>query len=211
MNLFLLGATGSIGEQTLDIVRKSNGKFKVMTIAANKNIDKVIEIIEEFQPSFVSVGLKEAMDKLQKMYPKIKFGYGEEGLVRAATFGVITDDLVVNAIVGSAGLKPTYYAIKKGRNIALANKETLVIGGEIINKLLKKYHVRMVPIDSEHSAIMQCLKNEEQKTVKNIIITASGGSFRDKKRSELPGVDIRQLPYFGSMEQITDLLMTAAE
>ncbi len=190
MRLFLLGATGSIGEQTLDIVRRSNGKFCIETIAANRSIDKVRKIIEEFQPNFVSVGLKEAMEELQKDYPNTEFGYGEEGLIQAATYGEKGEDLVVNSVVGSAGLSPTYYAIKKGRNIALANKETLVIGGDLIKPMLKEYNVTLMPIDSEHSAIMQCMNGEDKKTVENIIITASGGSFRDKTRHELKGVTV---------------------
>lgn len=190
MRLFLLGATGSIGEQTLDIVRQSNGRFSVVTIAANRSIDKVRKIIDEFKPKFVSVGFEEAMIDLKRDYPDIEFGFGEEGLVRAATYGDLNDDLVVNSVVGSAGLSPTYYAIKKGRNIALANKETLVIGGDLIKPMLKEYNVSLLPIDSEHSAIMQCLNGEDKKTVENIIITASGGSFRDKTRADLKGVTV---------------------
>lgn len=191
MRIFLLGATGSIGDQTLDIVRRSNGKFSIETIAANRSIEKVRKIIEEFHPKFVSVGLKEAMTELQEDYPSIEFGYGDEGLVKAATFGEKGDDLVVNSVVGSAGLSPTYYAIKKGRNIALANKETLVIGGDLIKPMLKEYDVSLLPIDSEHSAIMQCMNGEDKITVENIIITASGGSFRDKSREELAGVTVK--------------------
>ena len=190
MKLYLLGATGSIGAQTLDIVRRSNGAFIVETIAANKSISKVKQIIEEFHPKFVSVGLEEAMKELMKEYPSVEFGYGNEGLIKAATYGETEEDLVVNAIVGSAGLAPTYYAIEKGRNIALANKETLVIGGDLIRPMLQKHNVVLLPIDSEHSAIMQCMNGEEKKTVENIIITASGGSFRDKTRSELKDVTI---------------------
>lgn len=190
MKLYLLGATGSIGHQTLDIVRSSNGTFSVETIAANRNIDKVKDIIEEFHPKFVSVGLEEAKKDLELLYPSIEFGYGIDGLIKAATYGNNGNDLVVNAIVGSAGLSPTYYAIKKGRNIALANKETLVIGGDLIKPMLKEYNVNLIPIDSEHSAIMQCMNGEDKKTVKNIIITASGGSFRDKTREELEHVTV---------------------
>jgi 1-deoxy-D-xylulose-5-phosphate reductoisomerase len=191
MRLFLLGATGNIGVQTLDIVRNSNDKFRVVSIAANKNIKLVKEIIEEFHPMFVSVGLLEAKNELEKLYPCVEFGYGDEGLIKAATYGDLGEDLVVNAIVGSAGLAPTYYAIKKGRNIALANKETLVIGGELINSLLKKHDVTLIPIDSEHSAIMQCMNGEDKTTVKSIVITASGGSFRDKTREELKKVTVK--------------------
>ena len=189
MKLYLLGATGSIGLQTLDIVRQSNGQFTVETIAVNKSIDKCIDIIEEFQPSFVSVGLEESKRILEKRFPSIEFGFGNEGLIKAATYGS-DNGLVVNAVVGSVGLLPTYYTIKKGRNIALANKETLVVGGDLIKPLLKEYNVKLIPIDSEHSAILQCLNGEEKSSVENIVITASGGSFRDKTRKELKGVTV---------------------
>ncbi len=192
MKLYLLGATGSIGDQTLDIVRRSNGAFSVETIAAYKSIDKVKEIIEEFHPKFVSVGLEEAMLELKKLYPNVEFGFGAKGLIQAATFGELGDDLVVNAVVGSAGLAPTYYAIEKKRNIALANKETLVIGGDLIKPMLQKYEVRLLPIDSEHSAIMQCMNGEDRSSVENIIITASGGSFRNKSRDDLKGVTVHE-------------------
>ncbi len=190
MNLFILGVTGSIGLQTLDVVRNSNGYFTVKTVTANTKIDALRPILDEFQPDFCAVGLETAMVKLAKEYPHIQFGFGRQGFIDAATFGNREDDLVVNAIVGSAGLEPTVYAIEKGRNVALANKETLVIGGELIKPLLQKHGVQLIPIDSEHSAIMQCLNGENHQSIKNIIITASGGSFRDKTRDELKQVTI---------------------
>ncbi|QMS85452.1 1-deoxy-D-xylulose-5-phosphate reductoisomerase [Candidatus Xianfuyuplasma coldseepsis] len=191
MNLYLLGATGSIGLQTLDVVRHSDEAFQVVAVTANTNIQSLRNIIDEFQPQFVAVGLQEAMKQLQQDYPDITFGYGRQGLIDAVTFGDNEEDLVVNAIVGSAGLEPTVHAIQKGRNVALANKETLVIGGEIITPLLRKYQVQLIPIDSEHSAIMQCLHGEDPKSIKHIIITASGGSFRDKTRTELQSVTVQ--------------------
>ena len=191
MNIFLLGATGSIGEQTLDIVRKNPGDFNVSTVAVNKSIDKLKVILEEFKPEFCSVGFEIDKIALENKYPDVKFGFGIDGLIEAATYGVVGDDLVVNAVVGSVGLLPTYHAIRKGRDIALANKETLVIGGEVITQLVKEYGVDLIPIDSEHSAIMQCLNGESHKTIKEIVITASGGSFRDKTRKELAGVSVK--------------------
>lgn len=190
MNLIILGATGSIGIQTLDIVRNHPGKFRVMAVTGNRNIEKMREIILEFHPLYVSMGKRDSVETLQKEFPNVIFGYGEEGLVEAVSFGETGDDLVVNAIVGSAGLRPTVEAIKKGRNIALANKETLVIGGELIQELLRDYNVSLIPIDSEHSAIMQCLHGEDAKQIDKIIITASGGSFRDKTRDELKAVTV---------------------
>lgn len=191
MNLFILGVTGSIGTQTLDIVRNSNGKFKVISVTCNSNLSKLREIIIEFKPKYVSIGKKDEVNSLEKEFKDVEFGYGRDGLIKAATYPSVGDNLVVNAVVGSVGLEPTIYAIKEKRNIALANKETLVIGGELINPLLKEHGVSLIPIDSEHSAIHQCIKGEE-KAVKNIIITASGGSFRDKTRSELEGVTVDQ-------------------
>lgn len=190
MNLYLLGATGSVGSQTLDIVRNSD-KFNVVSVTANHNLDKMIDIIEEFKPLFVSMGRLEYINKLKELYPTIEYGYGKEGLIRAATFGKNTKDLVVNALVGSSGLEPTIEAIKKNRDIALANKETLVIGGEIITDLVKKHNVKLIPVDSEHSAIMQCLNGEDNSVIKRIIITASGGSFRNLNRNELKNVTVK--------------------
>ena len=190
MNLYILGATGSIGDQTLDIVRNSH-KFNVVSVSANHNINKMIEIIKEFNPLFVSMGKIEYINKLKGIYPNVEYGYGKEGLIKAATYGENSEDLVVNALVGSSGLEPTVEAIKKKRNIALANKETLVIGGEIINALVKKHGVVLIPVDSEHSAIMQCLNGEDSSSIKRIIITASGGSFRNLSRSELQTVTVK--------------------
>jgi len=189
MNLYLLGATGSIGIQTLDIVR-NNDKFNIVSVSANHNIKKMIDIIKEFNPLFVSMGKLEYVEKLKELFPSIEYGYGKDGLVKAAIYGENSEDLVINALVGSAGLEPTIEAIKKKRNIALANKETLVIGGEIINNLIKEYGVKLIPVDSEHSAIMQCLNGEDNSTIKRIIITASGGSFRNLSRDELKKVTV---------------------
>ena len=160
MNLYLLGATGNIGLQTLDIIRSSKEKYNVISVSGNSNFEKMKDIIEEFSPKYVSMGKREDVIRLEKLFPNIEYGHGNSGLIKAATYGELGNDLVINAVVGSAGLEPTIKAIKKGRNIALANKETLVIGGEIINKLVKKHNVKILPVDSEHSAIMQCLKGE---------------------------------------------------
>lgn len=189
-NLFLLGATGSIGLQTLDVVRQNPDKFKIVTVAANNNVKIMKEIIKEFNPEYVSMGRESLILELKSSFPNVKFGFGDEGLIQSATFGIKGNDLVVNAVVGSAGLAPTIRAIEKKRNIALANKETLVIGGELIKRLLVEHQVELIPIDSEHSAIMQCLNGEDYKGIKRIIITASGGSFRDLNRNELKGVTV---------------------
>jgi 1-deoxy-D-xylulose-5-phosphate reductoisomerase len=189
MNLYLLGATGSIGTQTLDIVRQEP-EFQIVSVTTHKKIQQIKQIIDEFHPKFVSVGSEEDMKSLMTLYPKIQFGYGREGLIQAATYGAEEDGIVVNAVVGSAGLAPTIAAIKHKRTIALANKETLVIGGELIRPLLDQYQVTLLPIDSEHSAIMQCLNGEQKESIKRIIITASGGSFRELSRDELETVTV---------------------
>lgn len=188
-NLYLLGATGSIGLQTLDIVRQTED-FRMVSVTTHTKIEQIKEIIDEFTPAYVSVGTKEDMESLQTLYPNIQFGYGPDGLIEAATYGPKADGMLVNAIVGSAGLAPTIAAIKHERTIALANKETLVIGGELIRPLLDEYNVALLPIDSEHSAIMQCMQGEQKGAIKRIIITASGGSFRDLSRAELASVTI---------------------
>ena len=188
MNIRLLGATGSIGLQTLDVVRKDPSAFRVVSMTCYKSIDALRGLIEEFSPSFVSVGCQEDAEKLQTAYPTIEVGYGLDGLLKAATYG--EGGLLVNALVGSVGLEPTVKAIEKKIDVALANKETLVIGGEIIKPMLEKYGVKLLPLDSEHSAIFQCLQGEDKNSISKLIITASGGSFRDKNRSELKGVTV---------------------
>ncbi len=191
MNIIILGVTGSIGQQTLDIIRNHSDRFQVLCVTAYSNIEKLKEIIIEFHPKYVNIDKYEDKEILEKLFPEVNFGFGTKGLVVAATYPSNDECLVVNAIVGSAGLEPTVAAIKARRNVALANKETLVIGGELIKPLLKEYQVSLIPIDSEHSAIMQCLKNEEHQTVKRIIITASGGSFRDYTRKQLENVTVK--------------------
>ncbi|MBU1145115.1 MAG: 1-deoxy-D-xylulose-5-phosphate reductoisomerase [Firmicutes bacterium] len=185
-NLYLLGSTGSIGTQVLEIVSQHLEDFKVITMSANKNISLLRHQIKQFKPLYVSVTEKNDAMMLQTEFPTTCFGYGKEGLIKAATFQ--KEDkigLVVNALVGIAGLVPTIEAIKIHRNIALANKETLVVGGFLIKKLLKEFNVKMYPIDSEHSAIWQCLQGSKPHEIKKIIITASGGAFRDYTRLEL--------------------------
>lgn len=190
MNLCILGVTGSIGIQTLDVVR-NNDEFTVQTVTCNTNLRKLREIIIEFKPSYVSIGRKEDISVLQQEFKDVEFGFGNQGLIQAATYPSNEPVLVINALVGSVGLEPTIHAIKASRNVALANKETLVVGGEIITPLLQKYGVSLIPIDSEHSAIFQLMKGKE-KAVENIIITASGGSFRDKTRGQLEGVTVKE-------------------
>lgn len=187
--VFLLGASGSIGKQTLEILEKFPNEFQLISVSVGNHIEILPKIIETFKVKYISVLKKEDMLSLSNRYPKIEFGYGDAGLLQAATYSNLPG-VVVNAVVGMIGLLPTIKAIEKKRDILLANKETLVVAGETIKELVKKYEVSLFPIDSEHSAIFQCLLSGRKEDVRKIIITASGGSFRDKTRVELKDVTL---------------------
>ncbi|MBE1553429.1 1-deoxy-D-xylulose-5-phosphate reductoisomerase [Sporosarcina limicola] len=186
----LLGATGSIGIQTLDIIGSNPNRFELVSFSAGKNIDKVREIAVMFFPKVVSVMRREDADRLEGEFPNIKFVYGEEGLIEVAAHS--NADILVNAVMGSVGLKPTLEAIKAGITIALANKETLVAAGDIVMAEAKRYGVPLLPVDSEHSALFQSLNGENPKRISRLILTASGGSFRDLSRKELSNVTVEQ-------------------
>lgn len=189
--LAILGSTGSIGTQTLDIVQAHPDLYQVIALSGGSNLSLLTEQIKKFSPEIVSVKTKELADKLRNEIPgRIKVVYGEEGLIEAAVYSKA--DFVVTAIVGSIGLKPTIKAIEAGKNIGLANKETLVSAGHIVMELAKSNQVSIIPIDSEHSAIFQSLNGECIENVKRLILTASGGSFRNKSRNELKDVTIEE-------------------
>lgn len=186
----ILGATGSIGTQTLDVIRNSCNSYTVKGITANKNFDKIIDIIDEFSPEYVGI-----MD--ETTYAKVKdycsynnintqVVFGLEGLNIISTLPYV--DIVVTSIVGMIGLIPTLNAIKSGKNIALANKETLVVGGDLVTAAAKSYNTKILPVDSEHGAIFQCLQCGKEAEVNKIILTASGGPFRGKKTDDLVSV-----------------------
>jgi len=187
--LSLLGSTGSIGTQTLDIVDACPENFVVDALSAGNNAELMAEQVMKYKPKIASMSTEEAANELkerlsaagcQKM-PQIMFG--DEGILAAAT--VDTADTVVTGIVGAAGLKPTIEAIKLKKDIALANKETLISGGPVINPLVKEYGINMLPADSEHSAIFQCLQGVPEGGLRRVILTASGGAFRDFSKDEL--------------------------
>jgi len=182
-NISLLGATGSIGRQTLDIIRQHSDYFRLSSFSAGRNIEETRKIIKEFSPKLVSVLEKDDALRLKGEFPFVQFVYGEKGLTETALFS--ESDTVVNAVMGSVGLIPTLEAIKAGKTIALANKETLVTAGHLVMRAAQKYHVDILPVDSEHSAIFQCLQGENSQNVARLILTASGGSFRDRTREEL--------------------------
>ncbi|OAT82809.1 1-deoxy-D-xylulose-5-phosphate reductoisomerase [Bacillus sp. MKU004] len=187
----LMGATGSIGTQTLEVIREHPEEFKLTAFSAGKNIDEARKMIAEFNPLLVSVQLKEDADKLRnEVSAGVKILSGEEGLVQVACHQ--DSDILVNAVLGSVGLYPTLQAIEAGKTIAIANKETLVTAGHIVMEAAKEKGVALLPVDSEHSAIFQALQGEKEKNIDKLIITASGGSFRDRSREDLVGVTVKE-------------------
>jgi len=184
----LLGATGSIGWQTYDILKEQRNDFQLVAFSSGKNIEKTREMIETLKPELVSVQLEEDARTLAKEYPQIQFSFGEKGLVEVATHPDST--VLVNAVLGSVGLESTLAAIRMGKTVAIANKETLVTAGHLVMAEAKKYNAIILPVDSEHSAIFQSMNGENSKNVERLIITASGGSFRDKSRAELKHVTV---------------------
>ena len=183
----LLGSTGSIGTQTLDVIRKNND-IKVVALAAGTRVKELAEQTREFKPQLVSVGTQEKAKELKVLLSDmdVKIVYGMEGLIEAAT--IDEADIVVTAVVGMMGIEPTIAAINAHKDIALANKETLVTAGHIIINLAKEKNVSIYPVDSEHSAIFQCLNGENRGQIDKILLTASGGPFRGKTRKELENV-----------------------
>ncbi|WP_154826454.1 1-deoxy-D-xylulose-5-phosphate reductoisomerase [Clostridium butyricum] len=190
--LSILGATGSIGTQTLDVIRKSKGDLKLIGITANTSVKNVIEIIDEFNPSYVAMMNSSSADEIRSYcmeYSKdIKVFEGIDGLNKIASLDEI--DIVVTSVVGMIGLEPTLKAIEAKKDIALANKETLVVAGELVMKTAKENNVKILPVDSEHSAIDQSLRGNNIKTLRKIILTASGGPFRGKATEELKKVKV---------------------
>lgn len=186
----LLGSTGSIGTQTLDVVAKNPQDFKVVAIAAGSNVELLSKQVREFKPSLVCIGNKDKYEELKVLLADmpVKIVAGMEGLIEAATCKEA--QVVVTAVVGMMGIVPTIEAIKAGKDIALANKETLVTAGHIIIKLAKEYNVSILPVDSEHSAIFQSLNGENPKTIKSILLTASGGPFRGRTIEQMKNVTL---------------------
>lgn len=188
----ILGSTGSIGTQTLDVVREHSDKITVAAISGNKNIELLKEQIIEFNPDICCVMDENNALALKKMLPshiKAEIVSGMEGLIAVAEYD--KSEIIVTAVSGMIGLKPTAAAIKKGKTIALANKETLVTGGKYIMDLSKKHNAAILPVDSEHSAIFQCLMANEKEAVNKIILTASGGPFRGKDEQYLKNVTVK--------------------
>lgn len=185
----ILGSTGSIGTQTLDVVRE-HGDIEVVALSCGRNIDLIEKQVREFKPKLVSVW-NEADAKVLKTSLSdmdVKVSYGMEGLIETAT--IDESEILVTAIVGMLGIRPTIEAIKAHKDIALANKETLVTAGHIIMPLAKEHGVKILPVDSEHSAIFQSLQGNENNKINRILLTASGGPFRGRKLVELKNIQV---------------------
>ncbi|MBI2101773.1 1-deoxy-D-xylulose-5-phosphate reductoisomerase [Candidatus Woesearchaeota archaeon] len=186
--LSILGSTGSIGTQTLEIIRQFPNEFKIVGLTANKNSELLLKQIKEFKPKAAAIMDKSKVDDLLNFSPCQVYS-GIEGLNRIAALSEA--DTIVNALVGSIGIEPTHNAIKAKKNIALANKETLVAAGSVIMEEAKKNNIEFMPIDSEHSAIFQCLNGENVKEVNNITITCSGGPFKNYTKEQMENVNVQ--------------------
>lgn len=191
-HIALLGSTGSIGTQTLDIVRKHKDEFAVEVLTAGTNADLLIQQALEFEPNAVVIADQTKYELVKQALKDtfIKVFAGSKSIEEVVEFDDI--DIVLTALVGFAGLKPTLSAIKAKKTIALSNKETLVVAGDLITRLANENNVPILPVDSEHSAIFQCLQGEYHNKIKKILLTASGGAFRGKKKHELENITVKQ-------------------
>lgn len=187
-NIAILGSTGSIGCSTLKVIRKHKQKFSVLALAAHSNLELLKEQVVEFSPKLVCVFLPEKAKEFRQMCPNIEVVEGQGGLKAVAALSGV--DLVVSAIVGAAGIEPTLTAIEHNKDVGLANKEVLVAAGDLIMKKVKQHGVNLLPIDSEHSAIFQCLNGEASSSVARIILTASGGPFHQFSLEKLKKVTV---------------------
>lgn len=189
-NIVILGSTGSIGTNALKVLENKKEEFKVLGLSAHYNYRLLIEQIEKFNPTYVSIGTEEGYKEIVKLYPELKVYKGNEGLKFLG--GLEETDTILTAVSGAVGIEATIEAIKKGKRIALANKETMVAAGDLINKMLEEYDAEIIPVDSEHSAIYQSLQGGKKNEVDKIIITASGGAFRGKTLEELSNVTVEE-------------------
>lgn len=193
-NLSIIGASGSIGTQAINLIRSNRDKYNLIAISVNTNIDKAIDIIKEFGVSYVAVTEKKAYEILKEYCSinnlKCSIYYGMDGLNKICTLDEI--DTVLTSVVGMIGLQPTISAIRAKKDIALANKETLVVAGELVTKEAKENGVNILPVDSEHSAIFQCLQGNSHESLDKILLTASGGPFRGRKTNELKEITLEQ-------------------
>jgi 1-deoxy-D-xylulose-5-phosphate reductoisomerase len=190
-NIAILGSTGSIGRSTLEVVARFPGRFRVTYLTAHKNIDLLLEQINQFRPRGVVLHDPASAERLRSMVDgATEVLVGEEGVLEVA--GREDVDIVLSALVGFAGLKPTLRAVEAGKSVALANKETLVVGGELVMRRVREKGIRLLPVDSEHSAIFQCLQGENVRDVERLILTASGGPFLNLEKDLFASVTVAQ-------------------
>jgi len=204
----ILGSTGSVGRNALEIVSNHRDRFRVVALTAGKNVDLIEEQIKSFSPEVIAVADEAAAKELRRRIGKhassLKILSGHDGVAEAASYG--GSDFVLSAIVGAAGLMPTISAIRSGKTIGLANKEALVMAGKIVTEEAKKFRVKILPVDSEHSAIFQCIEGHKNSDIRKIILTASGGPFAGKGMSELNDIkpeDALRHPSWQMGEKIT--------
>ena len=191
IKIAVLGSTGSIGESTIKVVRSLKEKIKIVGLSAGKNINKVLEQIKEFSPYAVSVKDEEDAKIVKKYFPKLEVFYGEQGSVEIAS--LTEAKTVIAAIVGISGLPSTHKAVKLGKRVALANKEALVTAGRIITQTAKRSGAEIIPVDSEHCAIFQCLRGESTKYVRQILLTGSGGALRDYPLDKIKNASLKDV------------------
>ena len=186
----ILGSTGSIGTQCLDVISGNRDRFSVAALSCSKSIELLCRQIDEFSPAAVCVAEEADAAELSKKYSGIEFFHGDEGL--RAIAAMEDCDMVVNSLMGMRGLEPTMAAIEAGKDIAFANKETLVVGGQLVMDAVKRRGVKLLPVDSEHSAVFQCIQGSAGNEIKRLILTASGGPFRGYSAEQLKSVTLEQ-------------------
>jgi 1-deoxy-D-xylulose-5-phosphate reductoisomerase len=189
-NIAIFGSTGSIGVNSINVIRNFPDRYKIRCLSANRSCDLLIEQAKELKPDYVIITDENYFDRVQSNLNGTKILCGREGFRQVLQSGSI--DILINSLVGFSGLEPTITAIKCGINVALANKESLVTGGELIVKYLKEYHVQLLPIDSEHSAILQCLTGERYEDINKLILTASGGPFLHRKKEDFKNITVAE-------------------
>jgi 1-deoxy-D-xylulose-5-phosphate reductoisomerase len=189
-NISVLGSTGSIGRSSLEVIEKLSHRFKVVGLAAGRNTKLIEKQVEKFRPKIVSVEKKEEAEDLRRKFKgkSIQVTFAQEGAEEVASFS--ENDIVISAITGIDGLRPTLAAVQEGKKVALANKESMVVAGPLIQDSIRKFGGQLVPVDSEHSGVFQCLAKEEMKNVKKVTLTASGGPFFLKFPSEMNNISV---------------------
>ena len=191
-NIAVLGSTGSIGTQTLEVVRRNPGLFHIAVLAANSSDELFEKQIREFEPELAVLADEAAYQRLKSRYSgRTQLAGGRQAFIEAAAFDSV--DTVVTSMMGFAGLEPTMKALDAKKNIALANKETLVVAGEIVTRRAREQGVKILPVDSEHCAFFQCLQGEKTASIEKLLLTCSGGPFRGKQRAELVGATKEQV------------------